>query len=520
MIGGVGAMMPSVGAGAGAAQPAFAVTRGARIYLLGADGTILRRLRSALRISSDASESPSWSPDGGRIVFSTPEAERGRSVRVINVDGSGERRLTARSSLALSPRFSPDGGSIAFTTGNEETGVFAITVMRSDGTAARTLTRGVDFSPTWSPDGTKIAFTRLVPDRRQTPHAYVYAMNADGSGLRRLATEAQSPAWSPDGTRIAFASNRNVDQRRCPEDICIFPGDIYVMNADGTGERRITHNSADDAEPTWSPDGRQIAFSSDRSYQRGQESMELYAMDSNGACIRRLTNTSAATSEVTWRPSSEDVATDHCGGVFPPAQRPLADTDLTQAKRFKQLPLFYLGPMHRGLLLTDASPGDGFTFAYDDCGRVVPSSCRDPIEVQVESVCQRTPLFFEPEIAQGERLPAMRTRRGALAVRFGSGLVDLYTGPVAIELTTNGRDATRAIDALQPVNGPARTALPPPVFPRDAVRTLREASRLRRQLGSNAAVGRRLGVSRAQVRLRLQLARALRRFGPLRSTNC
>jgi Tol biopolymer transport system component len=78
----------------------------------------------------------------------------------------------------------------------------------------------------------------------------IYLVNADGSGQARLTDSAASdlgPSFSPNGSRIAFASDR------------AGPYEIYVMNADGSGETRLTHNSASDAEPAFSPDGRRIA---------------------------------------------------------------------------------------------------------------------------------------------------------------------------------------------------------------------------------------------------------------------
>ena len=105
----------------------------------------------------------------------------------------------------------------------------------------------------------------------------IYVMNADGSGVTQLthnsANEA-SPAWSPDGSRIAFHSDQGGN------------GDIYVMNADGSGVTRLTDHPAQDWVPAWSPDGRHIAFIS-----WGDRDPGIYVMDADGSNVTpRLTS--------------------------------------------------------------------------------------------------------------------------------------------------------------------------------------------------------------------------------------
>jgi len=100
-------------------------------------------------------------------------------------------------------------------------------------------------------------------------------MSANGTGITRLTKNAANdvqPAWSPNGKKIAFVSNRAGNN------------EIYVMNADGTGITRLTNNAASDEAPAWSPSGTRILFQSNRVGH-----FELYVMNANGSGVTRLT---------------------------------------------------------------------------------------------------------------------------------------------------------------------------------------------------------------------------------------
>jgi hypothetical protein len=119
-------------------------------------------------------------------------------------------------------------------------------------------------TPAWLPDGKRIAFMS-----GRDGNAEIYVMDADGSNQTRLTLDLagdESPAWSPGGELIAFFSYRDG-----------FP-EIYVMNADGSGVRRLTNNSVSDGSPCWSPDGEHIAFDSDR-----DGNWEIYVMNADGS---------------------------------------------------------------------------------------------------------------------------------------------------------------------------------------------------------------------------------------------
>ena len=165
--------------------------------------------------------------------------------------------------------WSPDGRTI----------YFGRYVVRTDGSGARRLPY-IPLTAVWSPDGRRIAFARKPDWCRRTRHGCysaqsdIYVMNADGSGARTLthnALQNAEPAWSPDGRKIAFRSTRNGNR------------DIYVMNADGSGKRNLTRNAAWDSRPSWSPDGRKIAFVSNRDGR-----LEAHVMNADGSGQRSL----------------------------------------------------------------------------------------------------------------------------------------------------------------------------------------------------------------------------------------
>jgi TolB protein len=154
-------------------------------------------------------------------------------------------------------------------------------VINDDGSGVRQLTRsGYDRGdPDVSPDGAKIAFTMWAPDVSCLPtyptcgHE-IYVMDAAGSNERRLTINMEQdghPAWSPDGSRIAFAGARSGS------------ANIYVMNADGTGQRQVTALSNWNYQPAWSPDGSRIAFA--RAFS-GADGVYIVNADGTGSVTR------------------------------------------------------------------------------------------------------------------------------------------------------------------------------------------------------------------------------------------
>lgn len=122
------------------------------------------------------------------------------------------------------------------------------------------------FAPAPSGGGT------AAPERAFARGENVWTIGADGTRARLLVHSAYSPAWSPDGSRLAFVSRRsNRDQQ----------GEVYVMNANGSGQKRLTRRAGDDWAPDFSRDGARIAFT--------QLPGTIWVMDADGSGLRKLT---------------------------------------------------------------------------------------------------------------------------------------------------------------------------------------------------------------------------------------
>jgi Tol biopolymer transport system component len=258
------------------------------LYVVNADGSDKRLVaRSRTQFGGWP---VAWSPDGQTIAFI------GKSLFFVNADGSGKRNVARELGLVDQvPVWSPDGKHILFTKihGGQKSDIY---VMNADGSGTRRLTHcDCAAFPIWSPNGKKIAFGRdnvtFRPHRKPhvVDHPEVWVMNADGSGQRRL-TRGFPNGWSPDGKKIAF---RGLDK----------PG-LYVVNADGSGRQQLTRHVVNGA--AWSPDGRKIVFSGYEPRTRGRIS-NIYVINANGSGQRELKLTERG-QDPRWSPDGEKIA--------------------------------------------------------------------------------------------------------------------------------------------------------------------------------------------------------------------
>jgi hypothetical protein len=263
-----------------AGKIAFASDRSAAqfdIFIMNPDGTG----QSNITNNQAGDRAPSFSPDGSKIVFESDRDGNGE-IYLMNADGSFQTRLTNDASFDYEPAFSPDGGKIVFTS--ERSGNAEIYVMNSDGSGLLNLSNhpNGDSDPAFSPDGSKIAFAST----RDGGDGEIYLMNADGTNQIRLtANGGFSPSFSPDGSKIIFTTGSSGVGNA-----------IALMNADGTNEVALTSNAASDEQSVFSPDNTKIVFHSDR-----DGNTEIYSMNPNGTGQTRLTNDGANDTGATWQ---------------------------------------------------------------------------------------------------------------------------------------------------------------------------------------------------------------------------
>jgi tRNA A-37 threonylcarbamoyl transferase component Bud32 len=226
---------------------------------------------------------PSFSADGSLIALSSNLSGE-IEIYIMNADGTQLRSLGARGGENWGAAISPTDRQIVWHSNRG--GTFRLYIADVDGKRVRQLTprdtqgRSLDADASWAPGGRRIVFASS-----RTPSG-LYIMDVLTGEFRHFAAageDAGDPAWSPDGRRIAFQSRRDGNL------------EIYVINLDGTGLRRLTDHPAADGRPAWSPDGQWIAFESDRDGK-----LDIYIMRADGSDVRRITSNAGKNGWPSW----------------------------------------------------------------------------------------------------------------------------------------------------------------------------------------------------------------------------
>ncbi|OGG55371.1 MAG: hypothetical protein A3F84_06175 [Candidatus Handelsmanbacteria bacterium RIFCSPLOWO2_12_FULL_64_10] len=217
-------------------------------------------------------------------------------VTSIAVSGTGASQFSVSpTSVTVLPGGTPQPVTVTFTPTKVgwEQGTLSVT-HNAAGSPSSVAVSGIGRvnPPSGSLTSTKIAFYSV-----RDFYGEIYVMNANGANQTRLtnnSTADRHPSWSPDGTKIAFSSDRDGS------------GEIYTMNADGTNQTRLTNNTtANDYRPSWSPDGTKIAFQSNRD---GVNNAEIYIMNADGTNQTRLTNNTTNDYFPSWSPDGTKIA--------------------------------------------------------------------------------------------------------------------------------------------------------------------------------------------------------------------
>jgi Tol biopolymer transport system component len=327
-----------------------AIATASNIWVVNADGTAAAPL-TRLTTNGIVFWNLAWSPDERKLAFASSAALDGSdalstngaiNVWVMNADGTGATpvtRLTVNAGggawTSQQVIWSPDSAKIAFLSVGALDGsnalntnaVFNLWVAKADGAGLSPLTQltasGVSQAyPAWSPDGTKIAFMAQraldASDAASPTNAMnLWTINADGSSatpLTRFTTNDLMfyPVWSPDGSKLAFGSARALDGSDAFN--VNFADNIWTINANGTGAfavTRLTTTGINFVLPmTWSPDGKKIAFTSQRAVDgadaanpSGASNVWLLNADGSDAMpLTKFTSAAASSGLPVWKP--------------------------------------------------------------------------------------------------------------------------------------------------------------------------------------------------------------------------
>lgn len=268
------------------------------MYQINPDGSGLGRLTDDPAIESH----PRWSPDRSRIAFVSNHTGLDQ-IYLMSATDYQLTQLTDLPSGATGLTWSPDSTQIAFVETEPESGAILIVDTETGAEVSRHPVQLQGLANlAWSPLGQLIVFSALVEG--QDDIRDIFSLNLRDDMLINLTLRAgddDRPAWSPNGRQIAFQTDRDGDF------------DIFIMQANGALQTPLTLNFADDLDPHWSADSSLIAFSSNRDGQ-----YNLYIMSANGSDAHVLAPFAANDSQPNWPPLLQTVVDQliFAGGIF------------------------------------------------------------------------------------------------------------------------------------------------------------------------------------------------------------
>ena len=234
---------------------------------------------------------PNWLPDSQHLIFQS-ESDGQSDLYVSSLTGTDRQPARMGPADESGAAYTRDGEAIAFAS--DQDGNFEIYKVRGDFTALVPLTRdpGRDMAPAWSPDGSFIVFM----SNRSNSEFDLFRMNADGTGVEQLTRGGanSSPEVSPDGGSVAYHQGR----------------DVHILNLRTRQIRRVTYEPTNGMHPTWSPDGKQLAF---MTWRNGRT--EIFTSNADGSNQELLVQMPSGDAvDPRWSPNGEYIAFVHVTG--------------------------------------------------------------------------------------------------------------------------------------------------------------------------------------------------------------
>jgi len=270
------------------------------VFTMRPDGSGIQRVTSSPGVQAHSS----LSPDGTRVVYSQVNPG-GSSIEAVDRAGGPIAVLNTGRKWSLVPHWAPDASRIAFTS--DADGNYEIYTMDPDGGDVRQLTFTAPpiqhVGPKYSPDGSQLLYATDEDEEDPANQQDIWVMPAGGGAGTRLTrgiNDRESRGWSPDGKRIV---TQTVEDG---------VGQLVVLNADGTGLRRITDFPpgtprfapggifpvmSGAVTPAWSPGGDRIAFASNH-----EGNYDVYVIAPDGTGLRRITRSPEPELSVSWGP--------------------------------------------------------------------------------------------------------------------------------------------------------------------------------------------------------------------------
>ena len=255
---------------------------GNHICLINADGTGFRQL------TYDAVKHwyPSLSPDSASVIYSAYLKDYVYEIYEMNLASGIVMQLTDSLGVLKAPEISPDGKSIVFGLGTKDDGEEIWVMNRNGADPKRINNRGWD--PSWSPDGTQILFASDSSGSIQ-----LYIMNVNGTGVKRVtdfdALRGRSD-WSPDGEWMATYNGP------------AWKREIFIFRPDFTDVRQLTPAGGNSQGPGFSPDGKWVVFTSYFDHYNDDLGCEIYIIRVDGTDVRRLTDNAYCDYQPRWGP--------------------------------------------------------------------------------------------------------------------------------------------------------------------------------------------------------------------------